>query len=759
MAIKKEQIAISGMHCASCASVIKRVLKKTPGVESCEVSYGSETANISYNEEKTNLEALSDKIKAFGYKFLLEKKPGMNNKTSSHNMHEGHYHMDNNLSQEEKLKVLKEYKDKALLVLPVALAVFLLMGFEILSKTSSFFPKFFLPHEIYNVWLFLTASIFLFWAGRPFLQGLVMFLKTGMANMDSLIGLGTLTAYIYSVMDILLPQIFVYLKLPSIMFFDVTIVVIGFVVFGKYLEMNSKIKTGDAIEKLLNLQSKTALVVRDGRETEVSIAEVVVGDSIVIKPGMKIPVDGKILEGSSAIDESMVTGEFIPKSVKVGDVVIGGTINTNGSFVFKATKVGSDTLLSQIVQMVQTAQGSKAKIENIADKISAIFVPVVLAIAFVALIIWIAVGQNVSLGILSFVSVLVIACPCALGLATPTAIIVGVGRGAKNGILIKNAESLEKLAKVNVVMVDKTGTLTEGKPSVVSVVGEGNFLQIAGSLENKSEHPLALAVVTYTKKQNIEFLSVSEFKNLEGRGVVGKILDQEYFVGSPDFAKEMGAILDLKTVNEITLQGKTPVVVGQGKKVLGIIAIGDEIKKSSKEIISKLKSLGIEVVMATGDHQNTAQFVANELGLKNFYAQVLPQDKAMKIKELQSHGKIVAMAGDGINDAPALAQADVGIAMSTGTDVAIASADITLLHGDLNKLAFALSLSKQTILTIKQNLFWAFIYNLVGIPLAAGVFYTIFGWLLNPVFAGAAMALSSVSVVANSLYLKNKKIV
>ncbi|MCL5008711.1 MAG: copper-translocating P-type ATPase, partial [Patescibacteria group bacterium] len=522
-----------------------------------------------------------------------------------------------------------------------------------------------------------------------------------------------------------------------------------------------------------SIKAKTALVLKDGKEVEVPIAQVKVGDKIVVKPGAKLPVDGRILEGASSIDDSMVTGEFMPKNVKSGDMVVGGTVNRHGSFVFEATKVGGETLLSQIVQMVQTAQGTKAPIQNLADRISAVFVPVVLVIAFASLVAWLAVGsrfmpfsQSLSLGLLCFVSVLVIACPCALGLATPTAIIVGVGKGAGAGILIKNAESLEKLKSVNTVVVDKTGTLTIGKPTVAEVVAvagrdkqlENKVLQIAASLEKKSEHPLAEAVVKKVAELGLELLSVADFKNFEGRGVYGKISGEEYFIGSPKFAGEQGAKTDEAILEKLTLEGKTPVVVARGKETVGVLAISDSLKANTAEVVKHLKALGVEVVMATGDHENTAKFIAQQLGIEKVFAQVLPQDKAIRIKELQSEGRVVAMAGDGINDAPALAQADVGVAMATGTDVAIESADITLLHGDLARLLGAIRLARATVRTVKQNLFWAFIYNLVGIPLAAGLFYPLFGWLLNPVFAGAAMALSSVSVVGNSLRLKRIKI-
>ncbi len=770
--MQKQLVPVLGMDCASCASVIQRTLKKTEGVAACEVNYGSESAQIEFDEKQTNLEMLSKKIEPLGYKLAVDTKHVMPDGTvMSESEHAEHLGLAQ--SKEQKLEELKSYGRKVKFTLPLAGAVFVVMLWEIFSVWVPFLPKPALPMELYSKILLILSSIVLFWAGQPFLRGLYTFLRYGAANMDTLIGMGTLTAYAYSVFVVLFPTARQSLGLPETTFFDVTIVVIGFIMLGKYLEMRSKLKTGEAIEKLLNLQAKTALVLRAGKEVEVPIAQVKVGDKIVIKPGAKLPVDGRVLEGVSSIDDSMVTGEFMPKDIKPGDLVVGGTVNRQGAFVFEATRVGNKTLLSQIVRMVQTAQGSKAPIQNLADRISAVFVPVVLIVAFVSLATWLAVGsrfmpfsQSLSLGLLCFVSVLVIACPCALGLATPTAIIVGVGKGAGAGVLIKNAESLERLKSVNMVVVDKTGTLTIGRPVVAEVMAitgqdkqsEDKILQIAASLEKKSEHPLAEAVVKKAAELGLEALPVVDFKNFEGRGVYGKISGEEYFIGSPKFASEQGAKTDEAILQKMTLEGKTPVVVAKGRETIGILAISDSLKANTAEVIKQLKALGVEVVMATGDHENTAKFIAQQLGIEKVFAQVLPQDKAMRIKELQSEGFVVAMAGDGINDAPALAQADVGVAMATGTDVAIESADITLLHGDLAKLLGAIRLARATVRTVKQNLFWAFIYNLVGIPLAAGLFYPLFGWLLNPVFAGAAMALSSVSVVGNSLRLKRIKI-
>ncbi|MEK9182524.1 MAG: copper-translocating P-type ATPase, partial [Patescibacteria group bacterium] len=507
---------------------------------------------------------------------------------------------------------------------------------------------------------------------------------------------------------------------------------ITFIALGKYLEAKSKLKTGDAIEKLLNLQAKTALVIRDTEEVEIPVDQVVHGDLIIVKPGAKIPVDGIITEGESFVDESMVTGEPMPAQKKVGDAVVAATINTSGSFIFKATKVGSETLLAHIIKMVEEAQGSKAPIQALADKISSVFVPVVLVIAILSLGAWLVFGTSVfgfsqalSYGLVSFVGVLVIACPCALGLATPTAIIVGVGKGAREGILIKDAATLEKLHKVDTVIVDKTGTITIGKPTLVNIesfsdLKDEEIISIIASLEKKSEHPIAHAIAQYAQDKNIPIQNISKFENIKGKGIKGTVDGKEYFVGNAKLIQELGLSFDTAILEKYTMQGKTPVILATKTEVLGFAMVADEIKAESKKAVEDLHKLGIKVVMLTGDDEKTAKYIASQVSIDDVVAHVLPQDKLEKIKELQTQGRIVAMAGDGVNDAPALAQADVGIAMATGTDVAIESAGITLLHGDISKLVKSIKLSKITMRGIKQNLFWAFIYNIVGIHLAAG---------------------------------------
>lgn len=756
---------VKGMHCASCAGIIEKTFKKTEGVESVEVNYGTETAKVSFDETKTTPHDLSQKIEKLGYSLELPTAETMGMSTDEHRGHLG-------LSQSKKEKLAEVASMRSLVISAIPLAIFsiFVMGWDILAQLNVVPVMSHTLKEFFHHLLPLFATYTLFVVGKPYLLGFYRFLRYGKANMDTLIGIGTVAAYLYSFTitafeDVLRPFINV-----DHTYYDVTIVVITFIALGKYLEARSKIKTGDAIEKLLNLQAKTALVMREGKEVEIAIIEVKRGDLIIVKPGAKIPVDGVITEGSSYIDESMVTGEPMPSQKNIGDSVVAGTINTSGSFTFKATKVGSETLLAQIIKMVEEAQGSKAPIQALADKISSVFVPIVLVIALLSLGAWLLFGtgilgfsQALSYGLVSFVGVLVIACPCALGLATPTAIIVGVGKGAKEGILIKDAATLEKLHKVDTVVVDKTGTITKGKPTLVDIVNLSNqkneeLISVLASLEKKSEHPIAQAIVNYAQEKSIAVSDISNFESIQGKGLKGSINGTEYFVGNAKLITDLNISFDPTLISKFTSQGKTPVILATKENVLGFVMVADEIKAESIEAVKNLHALGIKVVMLTGDDEKTAKYIGSLVGIDDVVAHVLPQDKLAKIKELQTQGRIVAMAGDGVNDAPALAQADVGIAMGTGTDVAIESAGITLLGGDISKLVKAIKLSKLTMRGIKQNLFWAFIYNIVGIPLAAGVFYPIFGWLLNPVFAGLAMAFSSVSVVSNSLRIKAMKL-
>ncbi len=763
---------VKGMHCASCSSTIEKAFKKTDGVHLAEVNYGTETAKVSFDEQKTNPHELSKKIEKLGYSLIL---PTVDHSTMSAaemgmSPDEHAAHLGLKQSKEEKLKEVAEMRAKVLSAIPLTIFSIFVMGWEMLAQFEVLPAIPYVWSEFFHHLLPLMATYMLFVVGKPYLLGMYRFFRYGKANMDTLIGIGTTAAYIYSIAVTALEEPLRQFINVDHTYYDVTIVVIAFITLGKYLEARSKIKTGDAIEKLLNLQAKTALVIRDGTEQEIPVNQVVHGDLILVKPAGKIPVDGVLTEGSSFVDEAMISGEPIPVEKNIGDTVVAGTINTTGAFTFRATKVGSETMLSQIVKMVEEAQGSRAPIQALADKISSVFVPTVLALAVVTLGAWLVLGtgyfgfaQALSFGLVSFVGILVIACPCALGLATPVAIIVGVGKGAKEGILIKDAATLEKLHKVNVVVVDKTGTITKGKPELISIqnytdMKVDEIASILATLESKSEHPIAHAIVTYAKTKKLPIQNVQHFEIIKGKGLKGVIGGVEYFAGNLALAKDLHLSFDVASLETETKNGRTPVILATKDKILATVLVADAIKPEAIEAVRNLHKLGIKIVMLTGDDKNTATYVAQQVGIDEVVAQVLPEDKLKKIKELQSQGNIVAMAGDGVNDAPALAQADVGIAMATGTDVAIESAGITLLHGDISKLMKAIRLSKMTMRGIKQNLFFAFVYNIVGIPLAAGLFYPIFGWLLSPVFAGLAMALSSVSVVGNALRLKAMKI-
>ncbi len=750
---------IKGMHCASCASIIEMAFKETEGVASAEVNYGTETAKVSFDESKINAEALSKKIEPYGYSIIMPTAEEMGMSVDEHIAHRGI-----GQSKKEKLKEIAEQKTMVMSAIPLAAISIFIMAWETLAQFNLVAQQPYVVAEFFHHLLPIMATYVLFVVGKPYLLGMYRFLRYGKANMDTLIGIGTSVAFLYSFI------VTAFTNSMAHTYYDVTIVVITFITLGKYLEARAKLKTGDAIEKLLNLQAKTALVIRDGKEQEISINDVVHRDLLVVKPGGKIPVDGIIAEGTSFVDEAMITGEPMPVEKKMGDSVVAGTINTNGNFTFKATKVGSETLLAHIVKMVQEAQGSKAPIQALADKVSSVFVPVVLVISFVTLGIWLTIGTHylgfshaLSFGLTSFVGILVIACPCALGLATPTAIIVGVGKGAKEGILIKDAATLEKLHKVNTIVMDKTGTITKGKTELTDIknyskLDDKKVISILASLEKKSEHPIASAITNYAKEKSIETIAVKEFESIKGKGLKGVVDGKEYFAGNVKLISDLKIPFDIKSIETETRRGKTPVILASGKELIAVIMIADAIKPEAIEAIKNLHKMGIKTVMLTGDDKNTAQAIAKEVGIDMVIAEVLPEDKLKTIKELQQKGAVVAMAGDGVNDAPALAQADVGIAMGTGTDVAIETAGITLLHGDISKLVKAVRLSKMTMLGIKQNLFWAFIYNIAGIPIAAGILYPFFGVLLSPVFAGLAMAFSSVSVVSNSLRIKAKKL-
>lgn len=778
---KTQSVEVIGMHCASCASTITRKLGKMAGVESCEVNYGTEKAKVTFDPNKTSIQAMNQEINKFGYtlaesqKSISHSQTAMDHNQMNHSLHQGHDMMtpisSDTSVKERKLQELAKLKKHVQIVVPMVIVSIVVMLWEIGADPLGLWlemPK--VIEEFFHHLLPILATYTLFVIGLPYLHGVLRFIKYKVANMDTLVGIGTLVAFTYSFILTAFEEPLAQFINTQHSYYDVTIVVIGFITLGKYLEARSKLRTGEAIEKLLGLQAKSAIVLRDGKHVEIPIEQVVVGDILIIKPGQKIAVDGEIVEGSSAIDESMITGESIPVDKQPGDKVIGATINKQGSLQIKATQVGENTVLSQIIKMVEEAQGSKAPIERLADQISSVFVPVVLAFAMVVLLLWIVVGmqfmpfsQAVTLGIVSFVGILVIACPCAMGLATPTAVIVGVGKAAQNGILIKNAESLEKLNTINFMVLDKTGTVTKGMPEVTDISPVGNYspdkaLNILASLEQHSEHPLAQAVVDEAKKKDQSLVQVKDFSAIEGKGLKGVIEGQSYYAGNLKLAEDLKLRIDDVLITTLTSQGKTPVILITDREVIAYVAIADTIKDEAKVAIDQLHKKGIKVAMLTGDNQRTAQYIANQVGIDRVIAEVLPGDKASEVKKLQSEGYKVAMVGDGINDAPALVTADVGIAMGTGTDVAIESAGITLLGGQISKLPKAVILARATMSTIKQNLFWAFFYNVVGIPIAAGVLYPFFGIMLNPAIAGAAMAFSSVSVVLNALRLKRIKL-
>jgi len=768
---------VKGMHCASCASIIKRKIEKLPGIESADVNLATETAQINMSNH-VPVALMNSAISPLGYT-IVEKSDGHDMSKMDHSMgdmkpsdttdpkspHFGHDMgpvTSDATKKAEKLAELESLRQKTFFAMPISLIIFTLMIWDLLSNQFGLLPGIPLSMMAFNRLSFILSVPIMFWVGQPYIQGFIRFIKYRVANMDTLVGIGTLVAFTYSSILLLFPEIGTILKAPEGLYFDVTIVVIAFITFGKYLEARSKLKTGEAIEKLLGLQAKTALVVRNGQELEIPVSDVVVGDTVIVKPGVKIPVDGEIIKGDSSIDESMLTGEPLPVDKIVGDKVIGGTINKQGMFHFRATVVGDGTMLSQIIKMVGDAQGSHAPIEKLTDKISAVFVPIVLVLSVVVFITWTLIG-NPLLGLLSFVGILVIACPCALGLATPTAIIVGVGKAAGLGILVKNAESLEKLRSVNYIVLDKTGTLTKGQPSVTNLKSVGTMpqrdaLQILASLEASSEHPLAAAIVEKAKTDKLMLLTVTDFKSIPGQGLQGKVQKKLYFAGNLKLIEALGLKVDLDIIESFAVVGATPIVLATAKEIVMYLGISDTLKDESVQAIKDLHKLGIKVTMLTGDHKLTAEHIGKSVGIDKVIAEVMPGDKAAEVTKLQADGYKVAMVGDGVNDAPALATADVGIAMGTGTDVAIESAGLTLLGGNLERLPQAIKLSRLTFRVIKQNLFWAFAYNIVGIPIAAGILYPLYGLMLNPGIAGAAMAFSSVSVVTNSLRLKAARI-
>jgi Cu2+-exporting ATPase len=621
----------------------------------------------------------------------------------------------------------------------------------------------------YANWIMLVLSLPVLWLGRNFYINAKKQAQHGKANMDTLVALSTGIAFLFSVFNTLNPHFFHERGLHAHVYYEAAIMIIVFILLGKLLEERAKSNTSSAIKKLMGLQPKTVRIIENGLEKEIPTAQVGIGNLLVVRPGEKIPVDGKVTSGSSYVDESMISGEPLPVEKKEGDKVFAGTVNQKGSFRFEAEKVGGDTILSQIIKMVQEAQGSKAPVQKLVDKIAGIFVPVVIAVAILSAFAWILLGGDNAYthALLAFVTVLVIACPCALGLATPTAIMVGVGKGAENNILIKDAQSLELGYKVNAIVLDKTGTITEGKPEVTDAIWlvedshKALFESILLAIEASSEHPLAEAVVRQLRTKQNDSLTLTAFESITGKGVKATYGNEIYLVGNQKLLTDYSLPLSNSIVSQakaLQEEAKTVIFFASSKHVLAILAIADRIKATSKQAVENLQSQGIEVYMLTGDNEQTAKAVAAQVGLKHYKAEVLPSEKADFIKELQAVGKVVAMVGDGINDSHALAQADVSIAMGKGSDIAMDVAKMTLITSDLNLIPKALKLSRKTVQTIRQNLFWAFIYNIIGIPIAAGILYPSFGFLLDPMIAGAAMALSSVSVVTNSLRLRNVKL-
>jgi len=710
--MKKTTIDIKGMHCASCSAVIEKALQATKGVHDVNVNLTTSRASISF-DDAVHEHDLVKVIREKGYGARITLKSGLS--------------FDKKEAQHLRKIVWLSF----------------LFSFPIFLLSMVFKDVF----ALQNVLMLVLATPVQFILAWPMYVSAWKALKSKYANMDTLIVLGTSAAYLYSLFVVILGRGHVY--------FEASAVLITIVLFGRYLEANARSRTSDAIKKLVQLQPRFATVVRKGKEIRISVDDVVPNDIVLVKPGQKIPVDGIIMKGSSAIDESMITGESLPVEKTKGDKVIGATINKFGSFTFKAKKVGEETTLARIIKLVADAQGSKAKIQRFADVVSSFFVPVVLGIAIITFISWLTLGSAFSFALVAAVAVLVIACPCALGLATPTAIMVGTGKGASRGILIKGGETLETLHSVRHIMLDKTGTITKGEPSVTDVIGDKNVLSIASSIENLSEHPLAQAIVAAKKPS----LKVTKFHAIPGKGVVGTIKKKKYYVGNVALMKDQKVNLKSfkKDIHALENEGKTAMVVFCNKKVLGIIAVADTIKESTPKAVRSLQRMGMVVHMITGDNERTAKTIASQVGIKHYVAGVLPEQKSSIVKKLQKNGKVM-MVGDGINDAPALAQADVGIAMGSGTDVAMETGDVVLMKNDILDVVRAVKLSKLTMRKIKQNMFWALFYNVLGIPIAAGVLYSTTGWLLNPMVAGAAMALSSVSVVSNSLLLRFKKL-
>jgi Cu+-exporting ATPase len=731
-------VAIGGMTCAACVNRIEKALGKLEGVSEAQVNLATEKATLLYRPDKVGRTEFRKTIENLGYEIR-----GFQEEISA--------------DREAQARSLEVRNQKRKFIISAVLSAAIFLGS--MPEWFPWWPGFLQNHFT----LFLLTTPVQFWAGWQFYRGFWLAVKHRTSDMNTLIAVGTSAAYIYSTVVTFLPQWFRARGLGLGVYYDTSAMIITLILLGKLLEAIAKGHTSSAIKRLMGLQAKTARVVRNGQEMDIPVEEVREGDGVIVRPGEKIAVDGIVREGNSAVDESMLTGESLPVEKHAGDPVMGGTINKTGSFKFEATKVGKDTALAQIIRLVEEAQGSKAPIQRLADRVAGVFVPAVISIALGTFAVWMVFGPKpgFTLALLNFVAVLIIACPCAMGLATPTAIMVGTGRGAENGILIKGGESLETIHRVDTILFDKTGTLTQGRPAVTDIVAEKGFaptqvLEWAASAEKGSEHPLGEAIVRAAEEKGLGLKPVDAFEAIPGQGIKAKINGEAILLGNLKLMEESGVELDGLEGDweRLAGEGKTPMLVARNHSAAGIIAVADPLKPYSKEAVEALQRMGLEAVLITGDNKRTGKAVAAQMGIKRVLAEVLPWGKSQQIKRLQEEGKVVAMVGDGINDAPALAQADVGIAIGTGTDVAMESSDITLITGDLRAVVTAIQLSKRTIRTIRQNLFWAFFYNVLGIPIAAGILYPFWGILLNPMIASAAMAMSSVSVVSNSLRLR-----